>query len=100
MPWCSCDHKNSYEPLSNINMDGINGSIVCYGCGDAINQQDIVILLLEETKRLQNAVTELEREKGRRDKLEVDQEFKKMEEDQKFLDQMDKDTERFDILDL
>lgn len=108
MQWCNCSHDDDYYNLStSVNECGLNGHPTCWSCNNRIANEDLILLLMKEVKRLNQTVEQLEFEKQDRERIKfeeevkkMDEEAKEMEEDRIALENVDKQTERFIILDL
>lgn len=95
MNWCNCDHDQNYN-ISDINNGYHDGHSVCFSCGNSINNDDMIILLVKEVKRLSLYVEDLEFEKMERERIKIEEEVVELNE----LKKIAAESERFNILDL
>ena len=95
MGWCNC----YAEDVSNINeysAQDNNGFVTCNICGQRINNESLILLLIKEVKRLSICVQDLLYYQEERDRIK--EEERKQEE--KAMEKLRSESERFNILDL
>ena len=95
MQWCNCNNDDFIFNLSNIEND-INAPVRCYSCGNRVDNETLIILLLRETIKLKEFIITLEEEKMKRER----EEYEEKEQERKELEKMDSEADRFTILDL
>ena len=94
--WCNCGYnENSYLNISNID-NGFNAPPRCFSCGNIITNDTIIMLLLREVIELKYQVEILGEEKRKREDKELEEELK----EQKDIEMINRESERFNILDL
>ncbi len=96
MQWCSCDYGGNYSyGVSNID-NNPDAPPRCFSCGNRINNETIIMLLLKETIELKESIRILEEDKIKRDNDKLEEQM----EEQREIDNMDRGSDRFSILDL
>ena len=96
MQWCNCNHNDYYRLGSSVDELGNDGHPTCYRCGCGINNEDIILLLVKEVKRLSISIEMLEFEKMDRERVRNEDE---VEEDEA-MKRIEAEDNRFNILDL
>jgi len=98
MQWCNCDHNNYnlYSLDLIVNEHGNEGRPLCHLCGQSISNDDMILLLLKEVKRLSLYIKDFEVEKMERDRVKMEEATKEEE----FMRKIQAESERFNILDL
>jgi len=96
MQWCNCNHNDYYDLNSSVNEFGNEGRPSCSQCGNPINNEDMILLLLKEVKRLKISIEDLEFEKMERDTIKNEEAIKESENMKRIV----VESNRFDMLDL
>lgn len=60
MQWCNCNHDNFYDLSACIN----ENDLTCWSCNNRINNEDVIVLLLREVKKLSDKAADIEFERN------------------------------------
>ena len=101
MIWCNCPQDDYFlENITNIDDNGADNFPKCGNCYNRISNDVAVILLLREVNILKQTVESLKLYKEKRELEEEKEEYERLEEDRIAMKKIDKQSQRFEILDL
>ena len=101
MEWCNCDHGlNGYYSDVLKNVDGSSAYLTCVHCGKRISDEDMIAILFLEIRTLKKIVVDLEIDMVERDLLIAEKESAQLAEYKKIDEDLNKQTKRFEIMDL